>query len=302
MARWSLRVPVPEVESDGLHLLSLRDLQSPDSRMAIEDRSRARCAVAPVDPVTAVCRGLGRYKFYVDTRDIGIAAHLMLDGYWELWQTEFILRNVGAGQVVADVGAHIGYFTILMADLVGAGGRVHAFEPNRRLFGLLESNISVNGYPGRVSALRTGVAEVAEAEIPFLVQTRDPKNGCIRPGQAAGLGAFDPEQFESYAVAAAPLDALIPGPVDFLKIDVEGAEELVWRGMQGLIARSPNIRMLLEFNPARCTDAAATLASIAAHFPLRRLGLDGQVSACDAAAILAEAEDTILYLSKLPPL
>ncbi|MES2712225.1 MAG: FkbM family methyltransferase [Pseudomonadota bacterium] len=284
-----------------MHLLSLRDLQSPE-RTAIEDRSRARCSVAPVDPVTAVCRVLGRYKFYVDTRDIGIAAHLMLDGYWELWQTEFILRNVAAGQVVADVGAHIGYFTILMADLVGSTGKVHAFEPNRRLFGLLENNVSVNGYPGRVAARRTGVAEDAAAEIPFLVQTRDPKNGCIRVGQEAGLGAFDPEQYESYSVPAAPLDTLIPGPVDFLKIDVEGAEELVWRGMQGLIARSPNIRMLLEFNPKRCTAPSETLASIAARFPLRRLGLDGQVSACDTAAILAEAEDTILYLSKLPPL
>jgi FkbM family methyltransferase len=299
MARWSMRGAAPE--SDGVRLLSIRDLQSPD-RMVIEDRSRARCSVAPVDPVTAVCRALGRYKFYVDTRDIGIAAHLMLDGYWELWQTEFILRNVSAGQVVADVGAHVGYFTILMADLVGPTGRVHAFEPNRRLFGLLENNISVNGYPGRVTARVMGVAEVAATEIPFLVQTCDPKNGCIRPGQAAGLGSFDPEQFESYTVPAAPLDTLIEGPVDFLKIDVEGAEELVWRGMQALIARSPNIRMLLEFNPARCATPAATLASIAEQFPLRRLGLDGQVTACDAAAVLAEAEDTILYLSKHAPL
>lgn len=303
MSRWSMRSTeaAPQVPAQAMHLLALHELQRPESRAVLEDRARARCMVAPVDAVTAVCRGLGRYKYFVDTRDIGLAPHLMLDGYWELWQTEFILNNLMPGQVAADIGAHIGYFTMVMADLVGSTGRVHAFEPNKRLFGLLTANISVNGFPRIVRAQQVGVADHSLAEVPFLVRTRDPKNGCIRPGVAADASDFDAEEYESYTVPAAPLDLLLNGPVDLMKIDVEGAEELVWRGMQQVLDRSPEIRVLLEFNPARCRAPAETLAAIATRFPLRQLNLDGQVTSSDRLDVLNQSEDTILYLSRLEP-
>jgi hypothetical protein len=99
-----------------------------------------------VDPVTALCRVLGRHKMYVDLRDTGFAPHLMFEGYWEYWITEFIWRNAKPGQVALDVGANHGYYTLLLADLVGPNGKVHAFEPNPRLAELLGQNIALNGY------------------------------------------------------------------------------------------------------------------------------------------------------------
>src|SRR5918912_920802 len=103
-------------------------------------RASARCMAVPVDPITALCRVLGRYKMYVDLRDTGFVPHLMFEGYWEYWITDFMWRNLGPGQVALDVGANHGYYTVLMSDLVGAQGMVRAFEPNPRLVELLGLN------------------------------------------------------------------------------------------------------------------------------------------------------------------
>ncbi|MFC7542969.1 FkbM family methyltransferase [Siccirubricoccus deserti] len=112
----------------------------------MEAAIRARCQSVAVDPQTILCRILGRYKFFVDCRDQGLAPHLMLDGYWEYWVSDFIWRNVKPGETVADIGANLGYYTVLLADLVGPGGRVMAFEPNPRLFDLLQRNVAINGF------------------------------------------------------------------------------------------------------------------------------------------------------------
>ncbi|WP_135468139.1 FkbM family methyltransferase [Crenalkalicoccus roseus] len=274
----------------------LRDLRD---RVAAEGLMRARCMVVPVDAQTALCRVLGRYKMYVDLRDTGFVPHLMFEGYWEYWLTDFMWRNVRPGQVALDLGANHGYYTILLADLVGAEGAVHAFEPNPRLAELLRLNVSVNGFWHVARVHAAAVADRAGV-LPFLVPLRDPKNAClVEPGQAAR--ELDPALFARHEVPALTLDEAVPGRADFVKIDVEGAEEAVWRGMQRLIARSPGIGILMEFNPHRCRDPRAILAEMAARFPLREVGFDGLAVPCDPAQVLERREDTILYLSEDDP-
>src|SRR2546423_1277061 len=71
-------------EGDSLNLVGLNELPT-IGRGELE--GRARRAVSPVylgDSV-ALCRILGRYKFYIDTRDVGFGAHILLDGFWEIW-------------------------------------------------------------------------------------------------------------------------------------------------------------------------------------------------------------------------
>jgi hypothetical protein len=82
-----------------------------------------------------------------------------------------------------------------------------------------------------------------------------------------------------------------------VKIDVEGAEEAVWRGMQGLIERSPGIKILMEFNPHRCADARGVLAEMVTRFPLREVNFEGRAVPCSPGGLLARGEETMLYLS-----
>jgi FkbM family methyltransferase len=239
---------------------------------------------------------LGRYKFLVDSRDEGLAPHLLLDGYWEFWVTDLICRTVRPGQIVFDVGANLGYYAVLMAELVGPAGRVHAVEPNPRLANLTRRNLALNGFTGWSRLHRVAASDRAGTTMRFLVSPSDPKNGRI-------LGANEPsppesEGFTELVVKGARLDDLCPDPVAFLKIDVEGAEEAVWNGMQGLLARSPDCIVLLEFNAGRCRDAAALLRDIAGRFPLRELGYDARIHPVSAETVLPRSEDTLLYLSR----
>lgn len=285
-----------------LDLVTAAQLRALGDRAAAEGAMRARCMAVPVDPTTALCRVLGRFKFYVDLRDTGLAPHLMLEGFWEYWITDFVWRNVRPGQVALDLGANHGYYTLLLADLVGPGGKVHAFEPNPRLGELLGRNLALNGFSGVAEVRGEAVGdEAGGATARFVVPLHDPKNAHLAPLGSGPPPDLDASRFAVHEVPLTTLDEAVPGRADFVKVDVEGAEEAVWRGMQALVARSPGIGILLEFNPRRCRDAPGLLTEMAARFPLREVAFNGKAAPCRAEEVLARDEDTMLFLSEAEP-
>jgi FkbM family methyltransferase len=284
-----------------LDLVTTAQLRALNSRVAAEGMMRARCMVVPVDPVTALCRVLGRHKMYVDLRDTGFAPHLMFEGYWEYWITDFMWRHVRPGQVALDVGANHGYYTLLLSDLVGPHGKVHAFEPNPRLAELLDRNIAVNGFWHVAEAHAAAVGDRDDATAHLMVPVQDPKNAHLMAPELGVPTELDATRYAVHEVPVATLDEAVPGRADFVKIDVEGAEEAVWRGMQQLIARSPGIAVLMEFNALRCRDPRGVLAEMAARFPLREITFAGAAVPCAAEEVLARSEDTTLYLWKGDP-
>jgi FkbM family methyltransferase len=276
--------------------VTLAQLRAAPSRTIGEAAIRARCKVVNIDAVTALCRVLGRYKMYVDLRDAGFAPHLMFEGYWEYWVTEHMWNHVKPGMVALDVGANHGYFTLLLGDLVGPEGSVHALEPNPRLADLLGRTIALNGFWRRVKALQAA-AGAQPGELPLLVPLSEPKNArLISEAEASAPRAVARRGEEIHRVPIVALDDLVEGPADFIKIDVEGAEEAVWAGMQKLLDRSPTVRIAMELNPGRCRAPRELLASIAARFPLREIGFDGHSHPISAEQILARREDTMLDL------
>jgi FkbM family methyltransferase len=274
-------------------LLTRAELCTVQPRHLFEASVRARCQAVTIDDQTVLCRMLGRYKLFVDSRDVGLAPHLMLDGYWEMWCTEFMLRQVKDGQVVVDVGANLGYYTVLLGELVGPGGKVFAVEPNPRLVELCEKNIALNGFWRNTQMSPLAASDRTGATLRFQTRVSDPKNGHLLPDNAPFAASAD---VLDLSVLTTRLDDLVPGPADFIKIDVEGAEEQVWNGMQELLDRSPNVTVLMEFNAQRCLRPHQTLAEISGRFPLRELGLDGVVRALDPAEVPSRTEDTLLVL------
>lgn len=287
----------PPAQADRGVTLTLDDLRAEPSRAALHAAVRARCQAVTLDAHTALCRVLGRYKFLVDTRDHGLGPHLLLDGYWESWCTEFMLHRIRPGQVAWDIGANLGYYAVLMADLVGKSGRVLALEPNPRLALLAERSLHLNGFWRTAEVRRLAAAEVTDETLRFRAALADPKNGRLLPPGTPLLAPGEEEEQLEIAVRTTRLDDLGEGPVDFIKIDVEGAEEQVWAGMQGVLDRSPRITVLMEFNALRCQAPERTLEEIAARFPLRELHLDAQVRAVAVRDILPREEDTLLVLT-----
>ncbi len=271
-------------------LLSLEMLRAPPDRTWLEAAIRARCQAVPLGSDLLLCRILGRYKFHVDPRDEGFSPHLLLDGYWEYWVTEHICQHCLPGMVAVDVGANAGYYAVLMADLVGEAGYLHAIEPGAGTLRLLNRNLAVNGFTTRslVHAVAAGAA-IGTAVLRSTVT--EPKNSYVVP---EGFPA--PQGVDEQPVAILPLDDMVDR-ADILKIDVEGAEEQVWAGMQRMLDRSPQARILLEFNAGRCHDAAGLLRDIAGRFPLRFLDFDAVVKPADPAVLLDNPQDTMLLLA-----
>lgn len=284
-----------------LPYVTVAQMRDMGDRVMAEGMMRARCMNVQVDATTILCRMLGRYKMYLDRRDVGFAPHLMFEGFWEYWLTEFIWRNVKPGQVALDVGANHGYYAVLMADLVGHEGVVHAFEPNPRMVQLLRQTAALNGFWQTVQVHPVALAAASGRPMLFFATEAEPKNGRLLHEAEAAAAMRHDSSSNVYEVQVRSLDDAMPGRVDFVKIDVEGAEELVWRGMQQMIGRNPDIKVVMEFNPGRCRQAAETLREIADLFPLREIGFDGQVHPCTIEDILPRREDALLYLSRVDP-
>jgi FkbM family methyltransferase len=224
---------------------------------------RALCRNAYLGGDWSVCRVLGRYRMFIDTKDVGLSTFLLLDGYWEMWTTEAMLRFLRPGMTAVDIGANLGYFTLIMADVVGKDGRVVAFEPNPRMAARLRQSIHVNGFANIVEVHECAASD-HDGEAVMFVPPSEPKNAHF----AAASGREGELQVRVQRADAfeAALDA------DLIKIDTEGAEELVWRGMEAIIGRNRPLTVLLEFNLGRYPDAAQFLDAILAQgFALHRI-------------------------------
>lgn len=273
-------------------IFDIWSLRSGD-RWRHEAMIRGLCQNAYMGDNVSLCRVLGRYKMYVDTKDIGVASHLMLDGYWEMWNTETIVNIVRPGMTVLDVGAHCGYFSVLLGDLVGPEGRVLSFEPNPPIAELLRRTIAINGHDRRTTIREAALGD-AEGIAWLAVPANEPKNAHIVTGKAVP-GAYQVPVLRADQIPEA-LNA------DFIKIDAEGAEEAIWRGLAGILAQSRPLTILLEFTSGRYQDPAGFLDEILSHgFSLSEVDLVAGVQPRTAKQVLnaSSVDDQMLLLSRV---
>ena len=137
-------------------------------------------------------------------------------GLFEPNLTYFLLDRLRPGDVFIDVGANIGYFTLLAAGRVGPQGKVYAIEASPETFALLQRNIALNGF-GNIEAINKAVTDRA-----CRVQ--------IRSVDARNIGANRIELSEDGIVEGAALPDIVGADLDrahVIKIDVEGAEDRI---------------------------------------------------------------------------
>jgi FkbM family methyltransferase len=194
----------------------------------------------------ALTRLVNGHLMYVLTRDLSLGPWLMLDGTWENEITAIFETLVRPGMTVVEVGANVGYFTLLAAKLVGPRGRVHAFEPDPEVCELLRDNVEINGYDDRVRVRRAAVGEAA-GRATFHAATRHRGNGSLIPALNQ-LGDASAE-IRAFEVELTALDACEIERLDLLKVDAEGSEARVFRGAARTIARSGPMNAVVEFWP-----------------------------------------------------
>jgi FkbM family methyltransferase len=234
---------------------------------------------------------LTRYKFFTDTRDVGFATHLLTDGYWEMWLTQFMARTIKEGMLVLDVGANFGYYSVLMADLVGPEGKLIAFEPNPYVARSAEASLSINGFRDRGTVIQAAVSDQSGSVMLHVPRT-EPKNAMIVPeGYASPDGDIIP-------VPAVTLDEVCRDQkVGFIKIDAEGGEYNIFKGMQTILKRD-RPRMILEFNANRAHAGPLLQMVLGAYSNLKYLGFDGDVHDVTPERVMSEnvGDDWLLFL------
>ena len=165
--------------------------------------------------------------------------------------TNLFQKLLKPGMVVVDVGAHVGYYSLLAARQVGPEGKVYAFEPEPTNHELLLDNIQRNGYTNIVSQ-RKAVSNSVGSTSLYLTNLDNGRHSAYRHGLPE-RGRVNAETITLDAF----LDAEGWPKVDLVKVDVEGAENDVLDGMNRLWQRSPDLKLIMEFNPTFLNHAAA---------------------------------------------
>ncbi len=169
-------------------------------------------------------------------------------GLFEHEEVQFIRRILKPGMVFLDIGANMGFYSIIAAKYVGSSGQVHSFEPSPRMFEELKFNIELNGLsnvePNSIAlGDKSGTACLSRYERGKEVYASLSPN--VYPGaKITGHDYVTVETLDNY-VEEKRLER-----VDVIKIDVEGAECLVLRGSQVLLSSTSGPTIILEMVPS----------------------------------------------------
>jgi FkbM family methyltransferase len=155
-------------------------------------------------------------------------------------EIDFIREHVKPGMTVVDLGANIGLYTLQFASLVGPSGRVFAFEPGPLSFGLLKTNLALNGYRN-VTVENAAVSDFSGETELHICSTGESDN------RIAGFETYESERVPVRCFALD--DYFKPGTrVDFIKIDIQGAEAKALQGMRRMLIDNPLIQLFVEAN------------------------------------------------------
>lgn len=185
-----------------------------------------------------------------------MAAH-RLDRYLALWLwklnllerpvTRLLAQLCRPGMIVADVGANIGFYSLLMARQVGQTGYVWAFEPDPGNFAALKHNIQANGYRN-ISPINSAVGATSGSGQLYTSRAHNGDHRIYPTGQRPAI----PIQMVALDQFFAPEQRL-----DLIKMDIQGAEGAALRGMQLLLRRLPHLVILMEFWPMGLRQAGS---------------------------------------------
>ena len=185
---------------------------------------------------------IGSHVMYLDLKDSGVSATLMRmkpgSPDREAAFMKILRQELKQGMTAIDIGANIGYVTLIMAELVGPSGKVYAFEPNPNSFRVLVKNIQANGYTDFVFPYQIGISNT-NGVLKFYVSDK---------WNLSGMAATKHSK-QVIDIPVTTLDDFMKdkGYPDFIKMDIEGHEVEAFAGMhQTLKNASRAVKILIE--------------------------------------------------------
>ncbi|HEX8707274.1 MAG TPA: FkbM family methyltransferase [Pyrinomonadaceae bacterium] len=181
---------------------------------------------------------LDGFELFVYEHDWDIGENIILTGHYEPHVTAFLKPRLREGMTFIDVGANIGYFTLLAAAQVGPSGRTIAIECNPKNCELLYMSLHRNGFDQVLV-------------YPFAVSDAQKLMGFSWGFSNGFVDELAGDDEEAVIVPAVTLDSLLRHEprVDIIKMDIEGSEAKAWQGMRQVIQKHRPM-VLMEFFPA----------------------------------------------------
>lgn len=258
-----------------------------------EFRERRLAGGGAGDEATPRAVSLDGFELYVKPDDWTVGSSIEAHRAYEPAVTAAMEAALEPGMVVADVGASIGYYTVLAGRAVGPRGHVHAFEPGPQNLSVLLLNVASNDL-GHATVHPVALSDGAGV----LVYDRLGGNGIVGDfdGDVAALDVHE-------LVQAATLDDVLGGAdrLDVMKVDVEGAEYRALRGGEQVLARHRPL-LFVEFSPPGLRNVSGVdgralldfLTSLGYRFTALPTGDLGEPRDCgaDHDAVLAAFEAT----------
>jgi FkbM family methyltransferase len=165
-------------------------------------------------------------------------------GKYEPETTHYFEGSLHPGMVAVDLGASIGYYSLLFAKKVGDTGRVYAFEPQPSNCNVFRQSVHANGYDNIVT-----IVEKCVSDRPGLVTLHFTEAG----DEGASLYGREEVSGRQLVVEAVTLDKFFESEgwpkVHVMKMDIEGAEKAALEGMRVLVAKNPYLKLVIEFHP-----------------------------------------------------
>lgn len=191
-------------------------------------------------------KDFGEHEMYLLAKDRGISKTLAKPGGYKKREIEFmtlIREQLKPGEVAFDIGANIGYVSLVMAMLVGERGHIYAVEPDSTNFKVLTKNVALNKYESRFTLERLGISDMVG-------------NLTFHRSKRSNLGSFEKIHKDCPGTEDTPVVTLDEYLKDkdelptFYKMDVEGHEVKVIRGMRETAKRSlSGTKVLIEVHP-----------------------------------------------------
>ncbi|MDD5146008.1 MAG: FkbM family methyltransferase [Candidatus Pacebacteria bacterium] len=186
---------------------------------------------------------VGGKKIYFDKFD---NSRILNPEFRERALIDIMRREVKKGDIVVDLGANIGFYTLFLADLVGPNGKVFAFEASPETFSILKKNIEANNCENVVLEKKC-IADKGGFEKFFIYNDL----GSHFSSLSGDLYKAE-KKIVSVEVTTISLDEYFknnPSRIDLIKMDIEGAENLALEGMKNIILKNKNVKIITEYAP-----------------------------------------------------
>lgn len=203
-----------------------------------------------------VIRKVNNYPMILNFDEEGLSRHLMIHREREISETETVKRIVKQGMCILEIGANVGYYTVLMGKLVGKNGKIYAYEPYPRSVDILTRNVELNNLTDTVEVHNLAVSTENTVKRLYL-------------GRASNVHSLinyktDDNNVDYVEVKTKDVKEILvesDRKIDLIRMDIEGHEREIFSRLDSGIKAFLPARILFEIHPLGDIDPDPTFTA-----------------------------------------